>query len=136
MNNNIIPIIVTCNDSRRIIAFNPTLTLQALETSTKDEFEPPFGDIKIFSAKLKVEVTVVQFIKEEEEYYIEHSMEVVHVQLDRNKTKSTKVDLQDIADNVYREEELIHELNQWAFNNKFKLVISEGKNILKKEIDK
>jgi len=127
MNNIIIPIIVTYNNSRKMIDFNPSLNFQVLKTSVRDEFELPFGELKIFSARLKAEVTIIEFIKEEEEYYIEHLIDVVQIQLPQNNFRPLQIDLQAISDKVFQEEDLLFELNQWAYKKKYKLVVSEGK---------
>ena len=87
MNNIIVPIIVTYNESRKMIAFNPTLNFQALKTSMTEEFKLPFGELKIFNMKLKAEVTIVEFIRQEEEYYIEHSTEAIRIQLPQKISK-------------------------------------------------
>ena len=50
------------------------------------------------------------------------------IQLPKNNIQTLQIDLQDISDKVFQEEEeLLFGLNQWAFKKKFKLILSEGK---------
>jgi len=115
----IIPIIVAFKDSRKLVGFNPSLSLQVLKTSIKDIFNLPFGELKIFNKRLNAEMTCTQFIKAEEEYFIEHNTDTMAINLGPQRMSSLEISLEEIANTIFIEEELIFELNQWAFQKKF-----------------
>lgn len=128
------------HDVRKLIFFNPIMSLPDFKLHLKAEFNLPNEEIKIIDMTRNAELTSTLSFRHEREYSIMVSEGRVNVieaprqQANIQDQDPRTIEYSNLLEKQFHEEDLLERLNAWANPKRFQLVYTEGKKLLKKRV--
>jgi len=100
---------------KKILPYEKGKDLQALKNHFMKEFAFSEGEVQLFCSRLRAELTTTLFIHDEQEFYIEAKNYVPQIKKEEDQ-QSLQINLDNLVNKFIPEEDLIFELNEWAFS--------------------